>query len=933
MRSIQTKISIVILIIMITVSVAFMLTTTTKTNAILDNDSDQILLSAVDYYANVIDDNFRSAEQSVGSIYNYAIKRSETYTEFISDEAQRNRYTDDISELGKSIAENTRGAMAVYLRYNPDDYGASNGFWYTINLDDNTWQSSVPTDMSFYDKDDVEHVGWYYIPVEAGVPMWMDPYFNKNLGVEMISYIIPYYLDGYTVGIIGMDIDMSVLREETAKIMLYESGRAFLITKDGDVIYHEDYREGENFEGLDERDKDYFAEVISAERNTVNDNISRNGQRQKMVLKELRNGMILGVYAPIDEISKPQRDLTNQLLIIAVAILLLAVIISIIWVRTLVGPLKHMTEVAEHYADGNYTEILSVRGKDELGKLSKSLHKMATSLTQQIRMADSANRAKSEFLANMSHEIRTPINAILGMNEMILREAEDDEIIEYSTNIQTSGRTLLSLINSILDFSKIEDGKMEILPVSYDMALFINNVVNSISESAKEKGLQFTTDIDETLPSVLVGDDVRFNQIVMNLLTNAVKYTEKGKVILTIKDGGRDGDVINIVTKVIDTGIGIREEDMGKLFESFSRLEEKRNRNIEGTGLGMAIVAKLLDMMGSKLNVESVYGAGSVFSFTLQQKIEDDSPIGDYVERFRSGIRGESRESEIHIKDAKVLVVDDNEMNIKVAKNLMKIYDIIPDTATSGEEAIEKIRSKVYNVVFLDHMMPKMDGIETLKKLKEERLITGKMKVIALTANAVVGAKESYLKEGFDDYLSKPIETERLEKLLLKYIPEQMVTRVEKKENETILLEFAPKKKGEEDSNTSNDDWKARLKEAGISVEDGLKYCAGNSDFYHEILEDYVDNCQTKSEELNGYLADKSWESYRILAHSIKSSSKTIGAASVFPLAKRMEDAAKNKEEEYIIGHHDELIKQYKAMADVIDKVIKETWREESGRE
>ena len=405
--------------------------------------------------------------------------------------------------------------------------------------------------------------------------------------------------------------------------------------------------------------------------------------------------------------------------------------------------------------------------------------------------AIAAGKAKSQFLAQMSHEIRTPINAVLGMNEMILRESLDEHIRDYAGNIQSAGRTLLSLINSILDFSKIEDGKMELVQEKYDLASVINDIVNSISERARKKGLAFHVNVEEELPSMLYGDDVRIRQVLMNLLTNAVKYTETGSVTLTMAKasvhegqespsgqlgGASSKESVTLAISVRDTGIGIQKEDMGRLFESFERLDEQRNRNIEGTGLGMSIVTKLLAMMGSELTVDSVYGEGSVFSFRLRQEVMDPTPIGDFSKRLMrdSGERG--NEVFLYAPLAKVLVVDDNDMNLKVMKGLLKRNGIVPELASSGADAVEMMRRKQYDLVFLDHMMPGMDGIETLKKLRKEHLVSMGSSVVALTANAVSGAKEKYLSEGFDDYLSKPIEIEALEKKLRDYIPAEFVS-------------------------------------------------------------------------------------------------------------------------------------------------------------
>ncbi len=952
MRSIQTKIIIVISTLMIAVVLLFLFTSTFSTNEILNADSDRILMSAADYYAELIDENFSSTEQSVGTIYNYAMKRAETYRSFLTDEEQRNSYTYDISELGKSIAENTSGAMAVYLRYNPDDYGPCSGFWYTINLSDKSWQPSVPTDMSLYDKDDIEHVGWYYIPVSAGVPMWMAPYFNANLGVDMISYIIPYYFGDYTIGIIGMDISLELLKEAASEVTVYNTGRAFIIEKNGNLIYHTDFPDGKAFTELGENDRKYFEQAINAAHDTVNITTDRSGQQEKLVMKKLKNGMMLGVYAPLTEINSPQNTLLMRHLMLSVIILIAATLTCLLTVRSITRPLKKMTKVAEQYANGNFDEQISTETGDEVGILSRSLQTMSTSLKQQIEIADKANKAKSEFLASMSHEIRTPINAVLGMNEMILREAKDSTILEYSTNIQLSGKNLLTLINSILDFSKIEDGKMEIIPVNYDLALLVNDLVISISERAKAKGLAFITEIDEKLPSVLFGDDVRVTQVIMNLLTNAVKYTKEGEVRLSIKDGGREDGAVILDVAVSDTGIGIREEDLDKLCLAFERLDEKKNRSIEGTGLGMSIVTSLLKMMNSELKIQSVYGDGSTFSFRLSQSIVDPEPIGNYEDRVRESLRKNSAKAVPKIVGAKVLVVDDFAMNLKVANNLLKLFGITPDLVSSGRAAIDAIGKKTYHIVFLDHMMPGMDGIETLAELHTKGLIGKFTKVIALTANAVVGAKETYLGAGFDDYLSKPIEMKELEDILLRYLPPVYITYPEKKpeppvqaeQQEQVMIEFIPKRKRNKNDSSAGAPVimefspKKRIKpadtasaeksvdemlmeKAGVSVQDGLAFCGGQRALYDEVLSDYVSTYKERSAELDKYFGEKNWEDYRVLIHALKSGSRTVGAEHLSALAKELEDAAKEQNENFIADHHYVFLKRFADTAEAITKV------------
>ncbi|MCR5503878.1 MAG: response regulator [Lachnospiraceae bacterium] len=925
MKSIQTKIIIVISVIIILVVVAFLITSTARTNAILEEDSENILLSSADYYANVIDDNFRSTEQSVGTIYNYALARADTYVSFLDDEEERDHYTYDIAELSKSIADNTRGAMSVYLRYNPEDYGASNGFWYTIDLKDGSYHPSVPTDMSLYDRNDLEHVGWYYIPVETGKPLWMSPYYNANLGVEMISYIIPYYNGNYTVGVIGMDISMDLLREAVAGINVYQSGRAFLLDDKGNLIYHRDYPEGIDYPSMDTVDQEYFSRFLAMEPDKAEVMVGRDGTMLKVILKELRNGMILGVYAPLSEINVPQKTLLIQLLIISAIILLAAIVAVLMWVRTITEPLKKMTAVAEHYANGNFDEEIKMTGDDEVGILSRSLQTMSTSLQRQIDIANSANRAKSEFLANMSHEIRTPINAMLGMNEMILKETSDREILEYASNIRSSGKTLLSLINGILDFSKIEDGKMEILPVKYDPAKMIHNLENSILARVREKNLELEINIDESLPRELFGDDVRVSQVIGNLLTNAVKYTESGRISFSVKDGGRSDGGIDLAVSVTDTGIGIREEDIDKLCHSFSRLEEKRNRNIEGTGLGMAIVTKLLSMMESSLSIQSVYGEGSSFSFRLRQQIVDATPIGDYREYIRETAEDESIETDVRFLGADILVVDDNDMNLKVAKGFLKLYGIVPDLVLSGKQAVEAARKKPYHLILLDYMMPGMDGLETLKALTKENLLPPVTKVIVLTANAVVGAKEMYLRQGFDDYLSKPLEMVQLKKMLLKYLPEELLVREEEggaEEDDELVIEFDPVASEPAADEAAFDALSDKLSAIGIETGTGLKHSANSKSLYMELLGDYADTSGQRIRALTEAYSENNWESYRILIHSLKGVSAMIGAPAIASKAKELEDASKDGNETFMREHHSVFLTEFERFITAIRFIL-----------
>ena len=550
-----------------------------------------------------------------------------------------------------------------------------------------------------------------------------------------------------------------------------------------------------------------------------------------------------------------------------------------------------------------------------------------------VRLRDAADeavqatQAKSKFLAQMSHEIRTPINAVLGMNEMILRESENEDICEYAENIQGAGKTLLALINSILDFSKIEDGKMEIVPVRYNTSELINDLINMISDKAEKKNLMLELQIDEKLPRSLYGDDVRIRQIIINLLTNAVKYTREGKVTLVMQrqevtDGSED---IVLHVEVIDTGIGIRQEDMGKLFESFQRLDEEKNHNVEGTGLGISIVQSLLKMMGSFLQVESEYGKGSRFYFDLKQKIVDGVPIGSNVIQREKAKKEEK--GYLYAPDAEVLIVDDNQMNLKVAAGLLKRSSIKVDTASSGMECIRMVEKKPYDTILMDHMMPEMDGIETMKALRKSKLLPVNTKIIVMTANAIAGVKEQYLAEGFDNYLSKPIIVDELEKTLAEYLPKEKVSFRHKEKKKAVIQETAEHVEPEpsqdlpnEDSFTQEELQAFSMQIPELDVKTGLGYCMESKMFYTEMLNDFSDG--KKDEELAEFLQKEDWDNYRITVHALKSNAKTIGALELSEEARIQEMSAKEKRTEEVAANHQALAEHYKRLQNRIRTVI-----------
>lgn len=525
--------------------------------------------------------------------------------------------------------------------------------------------------------------------------------------------------------------------------------------------------------------------------------------------------------------------------------------------------------------------------------------------------AFAASEAKSSFLSNMSHEIRTPINAILGMNEIIIRECNDSEIVSYAESIKTAGNTLLGLINDILDFSKIEAGKIEIIPVDYDLSSIINDLVNMIQIRADEKKLNLVLDFDKNLPKMLHGDEIRIKQVITNILTNAVKYTEKGSVTFSIKFKRIEDEPDNIIILVTikDTGIGIKPEHMKKLFTEFERIEEDRNRSIEGTGLGMAITKSLLRLMNSSLKVESIYDLGTKVSFELKQKVVKWEPLGDYESSYKSTLKERKKYKEkFTAPNAKVLVIDDNSMNLMVFKNLLKQTKIKIDTAINGDTGLLLTQENKYDIIFLDHMMPDKDGIETLQELRSQTKNPNCRTVaVCLTANAISGAREKYLAAGFDNYLTKPINPDKLEEMLIEYLPKEKI------------------------NTTSQTNYKY------LNVDMGLHYSDGMEDMFLSILEIFCGLKDENKEKIQNAFDSGNWKNYTIFVHSLKSTSLSIGGEQVGQIARELEingkiltddnssESDKKDAESYIKSHHAEAMKLYDELVEEGNRYLNET--------
>lgn len=523
---------------------------------------------------------------------------------------------------------------------------------------------------------------------------------------------------------------------------------------------------------------------------------------------------------------------------------------------------------------------------------------------ENARLALAANEAKGKFLANMSHEIRTPINAVLGMDEMILREATEPRIREYAMDIFTAGNALLTIINDILDLSKIESGKMEIVPANYDVSSMIHDLSNMAEIRAKKKKLQLHVEADREIPCTLCGDDVRIRQVLTNILTNAVKYTHEGDIWFRIRKELEDEKKVMLYFEVEDTGIGIKEEDLPKLYAEFERIEEDRNRNIEGTGLGMSITLQLLEMMGSRLQMESAYGKGSRFFFYLEQDIVDRKPIGDFEQNVQQLAAEYVYMVSFTAPDAEVLVVDDNAINRKVFGNLLHQTEVKITEAESGMQCLALIKQKQFDIIFLDHMMPEMDGLETLRRMRTDSgNLSAHAPVIALTANAISGAKQKYLEAGFDDYLSKPIVSEKLEKMLWDYLPKELIREVESTEEAQVLDIPSGKPDLEELPMVEGLDWHY----AWMHLSDMDLLQSTIRAFYEQIgaAGEKLDDCYRKLSAGEGF------DAYRIQVHAMKSLAATVGILPLAGAAKLLEDAAKKEEAETVHSLHGIFLREW----------------------
>ena len=623
-----------------------------------------------------------------------------------------------------------------------EDYHGIYGYIMSRYLDGLNWEPPEDYDPKTRD--------WYIVARQNdGEIAFVPPYVDAQTG-EIIISVCRMLSDRQNI--LSLDVKLNGIQSLMDDLTINGKGYGFVVDDDGFFIAHKKEEE----KGKNIKDIDGGEELLKAIKSKDNSILSYtyDGVKSTIFANSLTNRWYVVMVVSENEL---YHDVTRQLVINAIICMLVFIMIMFFYI---IG----------HNNERSYTKHME---EMKLEEQKASYERKVLELEKDA--ANASNKAKSDFLANMSHEIRTPMNAIIGMDEMILRTSPKDPVKKYALNIQSAGKTLLSIINDILDFSKIESGKLDLIEVDYSFASVMNDIVNMTKNKADEKGLGFKVNVSQDIPSMLKGDEIRVRQILLNLINNAIKYTHEGSVTV---DVSYDKDTCMLRSVVRDTGIGIKEEDMKKLFSSFQRLDENKNRNIEGTGLGLSIAMKLAAMMNGNITVDSVYGKGTTFTAVIKQEVIDDTPIGD----FATNVSKMHENTDEYIPtliapEARILIVDDNEMNLEVISSLLEDTKIKITLAQSGKECIEILKEKSFDIIFLDQMMPQMSGIQTLDELKRLSLVKD-TPVIALTADAIVGARENYINEGFSDYLSKPVMYEALEAILLKYLDPKLINPV-----------------------------------------------------------------------------------------------------------------------------------------------------------
>ena len=877
---------------------------------------------------------FNSTENIVKELHSYILSTLDE-SKLLQDADYESQYMDNLTKLMSSLALFQKGAIGVFFRMENMTYGPTRGIFLTGSYQKG-FVSIRTTNLSKYSPTDTENVGWYYLPIWKKGPVWTPPYNNENLGQKMISYCIPIYRNSKLLGVAGIDLNLAII-EDMVNSLQFEGSKGLLIGEEDNLIH------------LNTRYELTKAVERSAELSLILEQFKNPKNQKKQLLQKFiwEGNKYFGSLTKLDNgmsyitaISQRElfKNIYGHLILLIIAFILVSFLTTLLIFyisKRIITPIKIITKTTNRLARGELYVDIPYESKNEIGTLANNIRLMTTQLKEYIEYISeqtkkereakeaaltesqinaAASQAKSAFLANMSHEIRTPINAVLGMNEMILREAKDQTILNYSANIKTAGSNLLSIVNDILDFSKIEAGKMELLSDNYELSSLIIDLINMTQERAQNKGLKYELKISPELPKTLYGDCIRIKQCILNLLTNAIKYTKEGSITFEVDFKKINEETIRLTTHVIDTGCGIKKEDMDKLFAPFERIEEGKNRTIEGSGLGISIVRRLLDMMGSRLLVQSIYGKGSDFYFSIEQKVIDWTATGDINDAFQKSLAQMAVYKEkLFAPKAHLLFVDDTSMNLDVIKGLLKNTKMKIDTVLSGKEALEAVKKNCYDIIFIDHRMPEMDGIQTLHEMKKmnNNLSAGKP-CIALTANAISGVRKMYLEEGFDDYLSKPVNPAKLEDMIKAYLPSDYL------ENNFDTDEIITENQNE------YSDFLNKLKSIDeIDCQAALKNCA-SQELLLSTIKQYHSSINQKALELQQFFESEDWENYGIKVHALKSTSRLIGAINLSKLAEHLEDCINNNTISEILNKHKNLIDTFLSFRYILQPLIED---------
>ncbi len=870
---------------------------------------------------------FNSAENIVKEYQDYILLTLDE-EKFLTDSEYEKTYIENLSKVMSSTAVFQNGSVSTFFRMNKDKFGPTKGLFLTGGYQ-KSFVSVRTTDLSKYSPTDTDNVGWYYLPIWKKKAVWTHPYENLSLNKKIISYSLPVYRDENFLGVVGIDLSLAYI-DEIVNSLQIDNSKGLLIGEENNLIH------------INTEDELSKAVDRSAELSVIKEKFE-NSKNDKLLnfvwdkesyygtISKLDNGMTYITAVSKKEFLKPFYGQMVSLILAFIIFFILCCVLIFVILKRLIIPIRIISKSTNRLARGELYTDIPYNSNNEIGNLANNIRLMTSQLKEYIEYISeqtkkeraakeaaltesqinaAASQAKSAFLANMSHEIRTPINAVLGMNEMILRESDNKTILEYATNIKNAGVNLLSIVNDVLDFSKIEAGKMELLQENYELSSLIIDIVNMTRERAKSKGLKYELNISPDLPKTLTGDSIRIKQCILNLITNAIKYTNDGSISFVMTFNKIDDMNIRLNIQVIDTGIGIKEEDMKKLFAPFERIEEEKNRTIEGSGLGISIVRRLLNMMGSNLEVNSTYGKGSDFSFSLKQTVVDWTAIGGINEAYAESIEEMSTYKEkLHAPRARLLFVDDTAMNLDVIKGLLKTTGMTIDTVLSGKEALAAIQEIKYDIIFIDHRMPEMDGIQTLhamKNIQDNQNI--KTPCIALTANAISGVRQMYLSEGFDDYLSKPVNPAKLEEIICKYLPEDYIEKSIDNNSENNADDFS--------------DFIQNLKKINeIDFDEALKNCS-SPELLLSTIQQYHDSIEQKASELDQLYQTEDWNNYGIKVHALKSTSRLIGASGLSKLAEYLEKCVDNNEISEIINNHQDFINSFRTYKNILETLI-----------